>query len=452
MTVERQKDQKVSDYIYRVNIREDAGIVSKFLRYDGFCFALDTQARASMFSRDNESQVADLARHRKVARKLAGKAFVSIKPIPLQLNDESEANYSRAIRIQLRWFLEEPIASGSPMVLWETVLNPSVRRVSMADIYKLLPPEYTKARLKELYAHGYKVCAEPIQVQEAKPRINKVPISHKFDSIIPWENMPEFDHKMEHYYRDQGKLWPPQIVVSLSGGKDSTAVLLKLLEDNIPIHSVYAFDTGWEFPEMYDHLDKLERYTGFKITRMRSPHNFDDLLKKYRWPSKGRRWCTSEKIAAGKRYIKSLDPRYVYLDTIGFAADEEARTMTAAVYDRWTLFPMVDYWRMDEKDALDLCKQHGFDWGGLYEHFDRVSCFCCPLSKKREMWALRQHYPALWKRMEKMEEAIPVGKYAPHFKGGMGIKAYGEWLDHQYSMLTFMGGGCQAGACTTMAA
>lgn len=40
-------------------------------------------------------------------------------------------------------------------------------------------------------------------------------------------------------------------VVSLSGGKDSTAMLLMLLERGEPVADVMFFDTGWEFLEMY---------------------------------------------------------------------------------------------------------------------------------------------------------------------------------------------------------
>lgn len=61
----------------------------------------------------------------------------------------------------------------------------------------------------------------------------------------------------------------PANVVSLSGGKDSTAMLLMLLERGEPVADVVFFDTGWEFPEMYEHLEKLEAFTGLKITRLR---------------------------------------------------------------------------------------------------------------------------------------------------------------------------------------
>ena len=38
--------------------------------------------------------------------------------------------------------------------------------------------------------------------------------------------------------------------VSLSGGKDSTAMLLLMIERGLPINTVLWADTGMEFPEM----------------------------------------------------------------------------------------------------------------------------------------------------------------------------------------------------------
>ena len=42
--------------------------------------------------------------------------------------------------------------------------------------------------------------------------------------------------------------------VSLSGGKDSSAMLLLMIERGMPIDLVLHADTGMEFPEMYEHL------------------------------------------------------------------------------------------------------------------------------------------------------------------------------------------------------
>lgn len=34
------------------------------------------------------------------------------------------------------------------------------------------------------------------------------------------------------------------------------------------IHSVVWMDTGWEFPEMHDHIDLVEQKTGIEVVRL----------------------------------------------------------------------------------------------------------------------------------------------------------------------------------------
>ena len=58
-------------------------------------------------------------------------------------------------------------------------------------------------------------------------------------------------------------------IVSLSGGKDSTAMLLRLIEEGYPIDLILFCDTGLEFPQMYDHLKRLEQHIGKKIVYLR---------------------------------------------------------------------------------------------------------------------------------------------------------------------------------------
>ena len=49
-------------------------------------------------------------------------------------------------------------------------------------------------------------------------------------------------------------------VITLSGGKDSTALLVLMIEKGMPLDCVINADTGMEFPEMYEHLAKLDGY------------------------------------------------------------------------------------------------------------------------------------------------------------------------------------------------
>ena len=129
-------------------------------------------------------------------------------------------------------------------------------------------------------------------------------------------------------------------IVSLSGGKDSTAMFLMMLERKEPIHSVVFFDTGWEFPQMLEHIDLLEKRTGVKIWRLRSRLPFEywmfhrpiiarkglDKGKVHRmgngWPSPLRRWCTREKVNVIDYFCKPIESA---VSCVGYAVDEAHR-------------------------------------------------------------------------------------------------------------------------------
>ena len=70
--------------------------------------------------------------------------------------------------------------------------------------------------------------------------------------------------------------------VSCSGGKDSTAMFLLMIERDMPIDVVLTADTGMEFPEMYEHMQKLDdllyRERGIHITTLRHPMGFEYLM------------------------------------------------------------------------------------------------------------------------------------------------------------------------------
>ena len=48
-------------------------------------------------------------------------------------------------------------------------------------------------------------------------------------------------------------------IVSFSGGKDSTAMLLLMIEKGYKIDEIIFLDTGVEFPEMYEHIEKVKK-------------------------------------------------------------------------------------------------------------------------------------------------------------------------------------------------
>lgn len=198
------------------------------------------------------------------------------------------------------------------------------------------------------------------------------------------------------------------VVVSLSGGKDSTAMLLMMLERGEQIDDVVVCDTGMEFPEMYKHLDKLEADTGITFTRLKSTHSFEwhmfervrgqlKDIKGYGWARPRARWCTTVlKTSLINNYVKDQANGRKVVQCIGIAADEPKRI-------REHRYPLVEY-GITEEQALKYCYERGYTWGGLYEHFGRVSCWCCPLQSLRELRALRKYHPDLWQKLREMDQ------------------------------------------------
>lgn len=198
-------------------------------------------------------------------------------------------------------------------------------------------------------------------------------------------------------------------VASLSGGKDSTAMVLRLLEEKKPLDRILFCDTGIEFPQMYEHIAKLEQALPVPIIRLKAEKSFEFYLLEYKpkrrnpenplaknaglgWADSRVRWCTSIlKVRLIDRYLKELRKDYEIIQYIGIAADETKRIKDMC-------YPLVE-WGMTEQDCLDYCYARGYDWGGLYQAFRRVSCWCCPLQPLSELRILRKEYPELWEQL-----------------------------------------------------
>ena len=216
-------------------------------------------------------------------------------------------------------------------------------------------------------------------------------------------------------------------IVSLSGGKDSTAMLLMMMERGEPIHSVAFFDTGWEFPELLAHVSRVRvmvQRAGIPFVVLRSRLPFNHWLYERQivarkgknkgrvhrigngWPSASRRWCTRQKADSLDSFARSTGWLPV---CIGYGSDEAHRVDRANMVLRMATgtvrFPLME-WGITEAEALAYCRAKGFDWGGLYGLFDRVSCYCCPLQGVGDLRKVRRHRPAIWARMLEMDGMI----------------------------------------------
>ena len=192
----------------------------------------------------------------------------------------------------------------------------------------------------------------------------------------------------------------------------------------MPIDAVLFADTGMEFPEMYDHIHKLDellyRERGIHMTTLRHPHGFEWMMFEEQkvkqssienrqrlgvpiygngWPGPRVRWCTGQlKTHLIDKEVNRLKGEYNALHYVGIAVDESRRCKD----DVHKRYPLVE-WGITEAQALQICYDRGYDWGGLYEIYHRCSCWCCPLQRIDNLRKLRQHHPDLWRRLLELD-------------------------------------------------
>ena len=157
-------------------------------------------------------------------------------------------------------------------------------------------------------------------------------------------------------------------ILSFSGGKDSTFLLLELIRRKYPLDEVVFFDTGWEFPAMYEHIEKCKKIcedSGIKFLTLKPEKSFDYLMfdhisksgkRGYSWCGGNCRWGTTYKIQTLDKYFGENDGAVHY---IGIAADEIERLEKER--DEYKCFPLAE-WGFTEADCLQGCYDAGFNW------------------------------------------------------------------------------------------
>ncbi len=206
-------------------------------------------------------------------------------------------------------------------------------------------------------------------------------------------------------------------IVSFSGGKDSTAMLLRMMELGMEIDEIVFADTGMEFPQIYEHIEKVEKNIGRKITVVKSEKDymyymFDHIKtrgknkgkKGYMWMDWWNRWCTSQlKQKPIRDYFKQFESKGIeIIEYHVIALDESERTNKNKDNTRLIKYPLID-WGWTEQDALNYCYENGYTWRGLYEHFNRLSCYLCPLQRLGELEKIYKYFPEQWKHMRELD-------------------------------------------------
>lgn len=241
-----------------------------------------------------------------------------------------------------------------------------------------------------------------------------------------------------------------EIVVSVSGGKDSTAMCLNLIEQGYStsdFRRVFA-DTGWEDASTYEYLHYLEKTVGpIERIKLETPvveeyrtsieyieHmlGFESAMvrqvyKQKCLPNGFQKWCTRLlKIKPFKQFFDSLEADAVNL--VGIRKEESARRSKMEEweyndqFDCWTHRPLLDW---TEQDVIDIHHRFNVLPNQLYLNgFSRVGCYPCVFSNKSELKHIGEQRIKI---IEIMERDIGATLFKPLNEQTKGIRAMIDW-------------------------
>lgn len=241
-----------------------------------------------------------------------------------------------------------------------------------------------------------------------------------------------------------------QNVISVSGGKDSTAMILLALERRVErLHFVFA-DTGHEHEDVYEYLDYLEFVLNIVIKRVRADFSEEverkrryvevkwreegveesvilealDVLKptgnpfldlclvKGRFPSSMAQFCTGS-LKTEPILSQVLLPLHKEFGKIrswqGIRAGESRNRAKKKMHERldlnmWAYRPLL-HWTVE--DVFSIHKKFGVDPNPLYKKgMGRVGCMPCINCRKGELSEISLRFPEVIDKLRLWEELV----------------------------------------------
>lgn len=207
-------------------------------------------------------------------------------------------------------------------------------------------------------------------------------------------------------------------LLGLSGGKDSAALAVYMKEKYPHLPMEYVFiDSGYELPETYAYIKKIEAVLGIKIIRVggtiNNSKNFLWWLKNkdYYLPSPKNRWCTELlKLKPLMEWTNNNCSGSIVHNYVGLRADEKrVRLGFKNSENLINHHPFVEN-GLIYNDIKNILEGSGLGFPEYYKWRSRSGCYFCFYQSKKEWIGLYKNHPDLFKKASDMERTNKNGK------------------------------------------
>lgn len=236
--------------------------------------------------------------------------------------------------------------------------------------------------------------------QRLLPSISKIRLAH-FEEDMKQANYHIFKkHRIKqslNILKLANEIFSGNLVVAVSGGKDSLVTLHLALEVNPNIPVLYN-NTTVEFPESTDFVHRLAKEWNFDLHVTMPEKSFFAAVKDCGWATHEDRWCC-------KPYKDA--PASEFLTKKKIFAEITGTTRTESIYRR-SLTPFKN----PKKEPYIIRVNPVYDWNSweiwryirenelpyncLYDQgYRRIGCWCCPLNGPSHYRRLKKTHPKL---------------------------------------------------------
>lgn len=153
-----------------------------------------------------------------------------------------------------------------------------------------------------------------------------------------------------------------KFVLSYGAGVNSTALMIHLIRNKMPIDYVVFADTSSEVPETYEYLKIAQTYLSRQniplvIVRSKSGGLYETCVRRRVIPSQIWRWSTRDKkVVPIRAFYRSLNSPIVQY--IGIAYDELERMKDSGIDNVTNQYPLVDE-KITREGCIQLIEKEG---------------------------------------------------------------------------------------------